>query len=359
MKRLILVVLGVMCAAGMWGMAVAGSMDSPGAPSSGSGMHTIGQLHDYLNSGTDSSIPGGFQEPAGIPGPTMKTLEEIYQDIKAKLDQCKDTTAADVMPGKPFFCTKPGSWGVQTGNYATPTPTITPTITPTVTPIPWTLNSANCNATAGWSWLNGACWSDAIADSVSWNNLGNDTSNTGSYTCNSAGTLQSRMEAAVAGRWSEICTNINSRGITTSDNGTTGIPYISAMAIADCVDGTRDIGPTITGSPDDWAGRSNVLKTWATASGHTALPAVDYNGENNQYDTACGLAGGTFYQNTSTTFSPGTNWCWGAACGSTSGAFWSGDARVLGSASCSDQHGVGTSYPLGDASFRVVARPAE
>ncbi|MCX6356043.1 MAG: hypothetical protein NTZ78_14250 [Candidatus Aureabacteria bacterium] len=44
----------------------------------------------------------------------MKTLREIYDDIKAKLDQC-GATAADVKTGKTFFCTQAGSWGVQTG----------------------------------------------------------------------------------------------------------------------------------------------------------------------------------------------------------------------------------------------------
>ncbi|GAF97185.1 unnamed protein product, partial [marine sediment metagenome] len=172
---------------------------------------------------------------------------------------------------------------------------------------PDVLTEDNCNALAGWTWLNGACWSNAIADSVSWNKgVWNDTSTTGSYTPNSSGTLKSRMEAVVAGRWSEICTDINGVTITTAMDGATGKPNISAMAITDCIDGSRDIGPTISGA--DWETRSDTLKAWATAAGHSALPAVDHDGANNEYEAACS---GDFYLNQST-LSPATNWCWAA-----------------------------------------------
>ncbi|MCX6354821.1 MAG: LamG domain-containing protein [Candidatus Aureabacteria bacterium] len=134
MRATLMVAVSVISMACVCGMAVAGSIDSPGVPSGGSGMHTIGQLYNYLNSGTDSSIPGGFQGPAGAPGPTVKTLEDVYQDIKAKLGQ-STVSAADVKSGEKFFCTLAGSWGVQTGAaQLVPTPTPTPTITPTITP---------------------------------------------------------------------------------------------------------------------------------------------------------------------------------------------------------------------------------
>ena len=139
MKKIMILVLSLMFLVTLSGLALAGSMDSPGLPSGGSGMHTLDQIYTYLNSGTKGAMPGSFQEPSEMPGPTMKTLEETYQDIMAKFDQCVTTTAADVKSGKPFFCTQPGSWGVQTGAaqlVPTPTQTPTPTITPTPTQTP-------------------------------------------------------------------------------------------------------------------------------------------------------------------------------------------------------------------------------
>jgi hypothetical protein len=141
-KRLPASVLGVMIVAGLSGAARAGSIDSPGAPSEGSGMYSLNQIYDYLNSGTAAPAPGPFMEPAAGPGSATKTFKELYEDIKAKLDQC-DITPDNVEAGKKFFCTQPGSWGVQTGTLcvlprptATPTVTQTPTITPTSTLTP-------------------------------------------------------------------------------------------------------------------------------------------------------------------------------------------------------------------------------
>ncbi|MCX6356172.1 MAG: fibrinogen-like YCDxxxxGGGW domain-containing protein [Candidatus Aureabacteria bacterium] len=95
MKKLITVALSLMFTVGMIGMAVAGSLDSPGAPSGGSGMYTLQNLYDYLTSGTALTV---------------------------------------LRSGMPFFCTQPGNWGVQTGTAIVITPTSTPTITPTITP---------------------------------------------------------------------------------------------------------------------------------------------------------------------------------------------------------------------------------
>jgi len=215
--------------------------------------------------------------------------------------------------------------------------------------IPWEVNEANVTAMDGWTWLNGAAWSDAIADSVSWNKgTDNNTGNTGTYTPNSSGTLKSRMEAVVAGRWSEVCTSINGVAITTGHDGAAGKPYISALAIADCVDGARDLTDPIGGS--DWSARNTILANWAAAPG-SALP------EPSAYNTACTEAGGNFYENTST-LSPGANWCLGAACGNSSGDYWGTDARGLGYGSCSPQNRNHTSSAYAYLSFRVVVRPA-
>jgi len=169
MKRLMTVVLGVMFAIGLGGMAIAGSIDSSGAPSGGSGMYTLSQIYDYLNSGIKSTPVPSFQEPNVAPGPTMKTLKQIYEDHMAMLDQC-NITAENVELGKIFFCTQAGNWGVQTGTgLMQPTPTITPTIpptpTPTSTPIPWGPTAcAGVNGTWGSTQIaspSEGCWIEA------------------------------------------------------------------------------------------------------------------------------------------------------------------------------------------------------
>ncbi|MCX6353999.1 MAG: hypothetical protein NTZ78_03725 [Candidatus Aureabacteria bacterium] len=138
MKKLITAALSLLFAVCMSYTAFAGSLDSPGAPSAGSGMYTLQNLYDYLTNGTALTMQSSFQEPTSGPGSTMKTTKEIGDAVATPFAMCATTTAANVESGKPFFCTQPGSWGVQTGTLVvppTPTPTITPTITPTSTPI--------------------------------------------------------------------------------------------------------------------------------------------------------------------------------------------------------------------------------
>lgn len=117
MKKLMMVVLGMVFAVGMGGMAMAGNIDSPGAPSAGSGIYTLQNLYDYLTSGTALAVSGSFQEPAADPSSTMKTIRQIGDDTKALFDQC-EVVASDVKSGKKFFCTQAGNWGVQTGTMA-------------------------------------------------------------------------------------------------------------------------------------------------------------------------------------------------------------------------------------------------
>ncbi|MCX6353805.1 MAG: fibrinogen-like YCDxxxxGGGW domain-containing protein [Candidatus Aureabacteria bacterium] len=135
MRATLVLIVSVMVASSLCDMAVAGSIDSPGAPSSGSEMYTLSQIYDYMNSGIDVTPIPSFQEPSAGPGPTMKTTKEIYTALKASYEQCPATTA-DVKSGVKFFCTQPGSWGVQTGTgLMQPTPSPSPTITTTPTPI--------------------------------------------------------------------------------------------------------------------------------------------------------------------------------------------------------------------------------
>jgi len=134
MKKLITVALSLMLMVGLSGLAVAGSLDSPGAPSAGSGMYTLQNLYDYLTSGAALTVQSSFQEPTSGPGSTMKTTKQIGDALKALFEQ-SDITAADVAQGKKFICTQPGNWGIRTGTaLLVPTPTQTPTITSTPTP---------------------------------------------------------------------------------------------------------------------------------------------------------------------------------------------------------------------------------
>ncbi|MCX6354059.1 MAG: hypothetical protein NTZ78_04025 [Candidatus Aureabacteria bacterium] len=146
MKKLITVALSLMLMVGLSCVVIAGSLDSPGAPSEGSGMYTLQNLYDYLTSDTALTVQSSFQEPTSGPSSTMKTTKEIGDVIKALHDLC-NVTADNVELGKTFFCTQSGRWGVQTGTLsALPRPTATPTITPTPTPttVPW--DKARCEA---------------------------------------------------------------------------------------------------------------------------------------------------------------------------------------------------------------------
>lgn len=113
MKKLMIAVLGLTC---MAGMAVAGSIDSPGAPGSAvSKMPAVGDIYNYLTTGTPVPTPGtSFTEPSAAPGSTGHTLTEIYAAVATPFPQC-DAAVADVKSGKKFFCTQSGSWGVRTG----------------------------------------------------------------------------------------------------------------------------------------------------------------------------------------------------------------------------------------------------
>ncbi|MCX6355955.1 MAG: DUF1566 domain-containing protein [Candidatus Aureabacteria bacterium] len=134
MKKLITFVSGLLFTVCLADLAIAGSIDSPGATSAGSGMYTLQSLYNYIVSGTALDATTSFQEPSAGPGSTMKTIKEIGDALKAMLDQCSVTTADSVELGKPFFSTQPGSWGVQTGTLsALPRPTATPTVTATAT----------------------------------------------------------------------------------------------------------------------------------------------------------------------------------------------------------------------------------
>jgi len=258
MNGLMRVVLSLMVAGGLSGMAVAGSIDSPGAPSAGSGMYTLQNLYDYLTSGTALTVQSGFQEPSAAPGSTMKTTREIGDAIKALHDQC-NVTADNVELGKTFFCKQPGSWGVQTGTLvALPRPTATPTITPTstptptITPIPWDQNA--CAAYGGY-----------------WALLGSDVTGYGCWfdphnaveSCTTTCANVSSALACDAQNWNDSTTCSVCRHFVPSTNGRdrcdsvpfTGEPHYDNRGYEDCgyrSAGTSqdcDAGPTYEGPP--------------------------------------------------------------------------------------------------------------
>ena len=234
-----------------------------------------------------------------------------------------------------------------------------------------TLNECNCNSLAGWYWAttNGrsACWSKTLADSVSWNKMGtNDTSTPGAYTCATGYTLQQEMTAAAAGEWYKIVSSVNSVTIDAAKNGSAGWTYISALAIADCIDGTRDLcdGTACLGA--DTAAVNVSLEAWAVATGVKSALTYCSDGtcsssansdfrnlceQNSGNDFALNCFEGLFYKNRKVCADGDTNYNCAAA------AFSAPYARLLGGTSCSGVASGSTSGTFSDNSFRVVVRP--
>ena len=237
----------------------------------------------------------------------------------------------------------------------------------------WTLTEENCNALTGWHWYNTngreACWSKTLADYVSWNKgVGDDADNPGAYTCAATPTaVTDRMTAASAGEWYKIVANVAGTDITVSHNGSAGYSVISALAISDCLDGTRDLctGDGCLGA--DTTAVNLSLRTWASAiDDKSALPycadsACD-SAVNSDWRNACeqnsgndlplACSNGLFYKNRKVCSDGDSNYIQAAA------VLDSTCARPLGHSSCScvHSHGLtsGSAYFLG---FRVVVRP--
>ena len=105
----------IMLAGGLSSTVWAGNLDSPGAPATTAGhMPTLQELYDYLMTGAAPGAAQPFQEPSAGPAATMKTLQQIYDDIKALFDQIT-VTSGDVLSGKKYFSAAP-PWGIQTGS---------------------------------------------------------------------------------------------------------------------------------------------------------------------------------------------------------------------------------------------------
>jgi hypothetical protein len=97
--------------------ALAGELDAPAPPSDpGSAMYTLQDLYNRLSYGTaGAKRSGAFAGPLAIPGPTMRTLDQIM--AKAPALSASAATAADVVTGKTFWgLGTGGSWGAHTGS---------------------------------------------------------------------------------------------------------------------------------------------------------------------------------------------------------------------------------------------------
>lgn len=236
-----------------------------------------------------------------------------------------------------------------------------------------TITECNCNSLDGWYWFttNGrsACWSKELADTVSWNKgAGSDSDNPGAYTCATDVTsLSDRMRAASSWEWYKIVSDVAGTTITSGHNGQSGASVISALAISDCIDGTRDIctgdgclGGTVTDI--------NIsLAAWASATNNkTALPYCAGSGcnttANSDYRAACELtldndlplkcsASNIFYRNQKVCNDGDTNYTWAAAVLDTV------NPRMLGYSSCSIVSYSGSNSTYVYNGFRAVVRP--
>jgi len=95
--------------------ALAGTLTPPGAPTVGSGMPTLADIYNQLDTGA-TTTPSGFQGPTS--GPASASGRSL-NDIKGKLpaaDMTNGATAAEVKAGKTFWGLRTdGTWGVKTG----------------------------------------------------------------------------------------------------------------------------------------------------------------------------------------------------------------------------------------------------
>lgn len=99
--------------------ALAGNLDAPAPPASGSGMPTTAAIYNRLSSGAAISVPGTFQEPgAGPTGGTGQTLSDIAARLPSP-DNTRGAQATDVADGKTFWGLRTdGTWGLTSGNAA-------------------------------------------------------------------------------------------------------------------------------------------------------------------------------------------------------------------------------------------------
>ncbi len=110
----------ILCAITLPAAAYAGSIDSPGLPSAGSGMPTLTDIYNRLDTGATITILGSFQEPSAAPtAGTGRSLSDIQSKLPA-IDNTTGATASDVLGGKTFWGLTNGEWGQRTGTRKRP-----------------------------------------------------------------------------------------------------------------------------------------------------------------------------------------------------------------------------------------------
>jgi hypothetical protein len=98
-------------------VVLAGNLDPPSGPTdAASQMHTLEQIYQRLNAGTEDTKMTSFTEPASGPGTgTMHTLDDIM-GIAPAADNTNGALPAEVLAGKTFWSLRTNSaWGLQTG----------------------------------------------------------------------------------------------------------------------------------------------------------------------------------------------------------------------------------------------------
>lgn len=112
--------LALLCCLPLPMTAAAGNLDASGAPATGSGMPTLSDIYNRLDTGATSTIPTFFLEPSS--GPTVgtgRTLAEIQGKLPVA-DATNGAVTGDVLQGKTFWGLRTdGTWGLKSGTKAT------------------------------------------------------------------------------------------------------------------------------------------------------------------------------------------------------------------------------------------------
>jgi hypothetical protein len=99
--------------------ASAGDLDSSGDPTAGSGMYSLEDIYNRLDTGAWGTSGGPFKEPSAGPAATGHNLNDVMG--KAPEIDTSGATPANVGSGKTFWGLGSGNWGLQTGTMETKT----------------------------------------------------------------------------------------------------------------------------------------------------------------------------------------------------------------------------------------------